>query len=356
MRVNVEGGRDYRTVWVPNREKGEIHMIDQRQIPLEFTIFTSSKVDDTCFATLDMIVRGAGAIGTLNGYGMWQGFREKDPLDAKIRLESTRPTANNLTYATNRVFDVGMKSTNTDYDTWFEAERIANEDVEACKKIGEVGAHLIKDGDGILTHCDAGWLAFTDWGSAHAPMYVAHRAGTKIRMVYTDETRPRDQGKRLSAWELMNEGIPCKISPDNDAATLMKKGLVNLIIVGADRIAANGDVANKIGTYPLAIVAKEHKIPFYVAAPFSTFDRECTNGDAIEIEERSKNEVLWVKGRTREGKITEVYTAPEDADAVNYAFDVTPAKYITGIITPNGINRPNFRTIRRKLTSPALGA
>lgn len=318
-------GKDYRTVWM---QGSSVFLIEQNLLPFEFKIFESKSYKDTCVAIKTMLVRGAGAIGATAGFAMAQAFLEV-PLrvkEAKTEIEATRPTAQNLFYATNRVFN--------SKDPVAEAQKIADEDAAACQQIGKLGDQLIRDGMKIETHCNAGWLAFVDYGSALAPIYLAQRSGKKV-FVYVDETRPRGQGARLTAWELKNEGVPHKIIPDNAGAYLMSKGEVDMMIVGADRIAVNGDVANKIGTFEKAICAKEFGIPFYVAAPSSTFDKHCPTGRDIPIEERSPDEVLYQTGPNNQ----RILVASPGSEAINPAFDVTPAKYITGIITENGIIR-----------------
>ncbi|MBU0501917.1 MAG: S-methyl-5-thioribose-1-phosphate isomerase [Candidatus Margulisbacteria bacterium] len=316
-------GQDYRTVWMKG---SSVFLIEQNLLPFEFKIFESKSYKDTCVAIKTMLVRGAGAIGATAGFAMAQAFLEvpNKVVEAKAEIEATRPTAQNLFYATNRVFN--------SKDPVAEAQKIADEDAAACKKIGELGNELIKDGFKIETHCNAGWLAFVDYGSALSPIYTAHRAGKKV-FVYVDETRPRSQGARLTAWELKNENVPHKIIPDNAGAYLMSRGEVDMMIVGADRIAANGDAANKIGTLEKAICAKEFGIPFYVAAPSSTFDKNCATGKDVPIEERSEDEVLYQTGPNNQ----RILVASPGSGAINPAFDVTPAKYITGIITEKGI-------------------
>jgi S-methyl-5-thioribose-1-phosphate isomerase len=217
-----------------------------------------------------------------------------------------------------------------------EAQKVALENTEAAKAIGRHGNALIGNGARILTHCNAGWLAFVDFGSALSPVYEAHQSGKNI-FVYVDETRPRAQGARLTAWELQQAGIPYTIVPDNAGAYLMSKGMVDLVIVGADRIAANGDTANKIGTFEKAILAKEFGIPFYAAAPHSTFDKDCPDGSHIIIEERNEDEVLYQSGPDDEGRIHRIRVAAPGASALNPAFDVTPARFITAYITESGI-------------------
>ena len=331
MKVN---GKDYRTVWM---ESSSVFLINQNLLPFEFKIYEAQSYLDTCQAIKTMLVRGAGAIGVAAGFAMAQAFLDV-PLNkiekAKREIEATRPTAQNLFYATNRVYKAGKDSAVR------EAQKIADEDAENGKKIGQYGDKLIKDGYRIETHCNAGWLAFADWGSALAPIYIAHRSGKKV-FVYVDETRPRGQGARLTAWELKNEGVPHVIIPDNAGAALMSQGKIDMVIVGADRIAANGDVANKIGTLEKAIAAKEFGIPFYVAAPTSTFDLKCRSGKDIPIEERSEDEVLYQSGINRDGKLEKILVCSPNSKALNPAFDVTSAKYISGIITEKGIIKPH---------------
>ncbi len=341
MNVN---GKYYRTVWM---EEGKVMMIEQNLLPFNFKIFTSDNYIETCMAIKTMIVRGAGAIGATAGFAMAQAFiqyndNKDEILKAKADIEATRPTARNLFYATERVFNAGLISVENAIN---EANKIADEDVEAGKKIGEYGDTLIKDTMNILTHCNAGWLGFVDYGSALSVVYAAHNSGKNV-FVYVDETRPRSQGARLTAWELYNENIPHVIVPDNAGAFLASKGKIDIMIVGADRIAANGDAANKIGTFEKAIIAKTFGIPFYVAAPLATFDINCKSGDAIIIEERDEDEVLYMTGLNENNKLSKVLICNEGSKAFNPAFDVTPASYITGIITENGIINANENDIR----------
>ena len=313
-------------------EGASVFLIEQNLLPFKFQIFKSNSYRETCRAIKTMIVRGAGAIGAAAGFAMAQAVLEgADIKKAKKEIEATRPTAQNLFYAVDRVFNAD--------DPAREAQKIADEDAESCRRIGEIGSKLIRDGANIETHCNAGWLAFVDYGTALAPIYAARDRGRKI-FVYVDETRPRGQGGRLTAWELKNENIPHAIIPDNAGAYLMSQGKIDIVIVGADRIAANGDTANKIGTFEKAICAKEFGIPFYVAAPTSTFDLKCMSGKDIPIENRSENEVLYQTGTTKNGKMEEIRVCSPGSSAVNPAFDVTPAKYISGIITEKGILKP----------------
>ncbi len=345
MRVE---GRQYRTVWL---EGAVVRMINQHLIPHRFEVVDLIDHRETARAIRDMVVRGAGAIGATAGYGMAQVALEA-PADGNWRtylekgaqtLQATRPTAQNLFYAVRRVLaaaQAGSTLAEARQAALREAQAIADEDAAWCKAIGQHGAALIPDGARVLTHCNAGWLAFVDWGSALAPVYAAHRAGKRV-FVYADETRPRSQGATLTAWELQGEGVPYAIIADNAAGHLMQRGEVDLVIVGSDRIAANGDVANKIGTYEKALCARAHGIPFYVAAPTSTIDMECPSGDRIPIEERDQDEVLYAHGRDDEGRLTRVRLAPAGAQARNPAFDVTPRDLVSGIITQKGLIAPD---------------
>jgi len=335
MKVN---GKDYRTVWM---EGDTVCLIEQNLLPFEFKIFRAENYRDTCMAISTMITRGAGAIGATAGYAMAQAFLEGSNdiafiENARQEIENTRPTAQNLFYAVERVYRAGQTSIERAVE---ESQQIADEDAAACKKIGELGNELIKDGSTIETHCNAGWLAFVDYGSALSPIYAAHRSGKKVQ-VYADETRPRGQGARLTAWELKNENVPHMIIPDNAGAHLMSQGKVDMMIVGSDRIAANGDVANKIGTLEKAIVAQHYGVPFYVAAPVSTIDFACASGADIPIEQRHQDEVLYQSGPNAEGKLENILISSPGSEALNPAFDVTPAHLVTAIITDKGIFNP----------------
>jgi len=327
-------------------EKTSVFLIDQNLLPFTFNVHESRSYRDTCAAIKSMMVRGAGAIGAASGFAMAQAFMSgADIKKAKKAIEATRPTAQNLFYSVQRVFDAAIKSNDPARAAVNEAQKIADEDAESCRNIGKYGSKLIKNGYRILTHCNAGWLAFVDHGSALAPIYKARDQGKKI-FVYVDETRPRGQGAKLTAWELKNERIPFAVIADNAAAHIMSRSKVDMVIVGADRIAANGDVANKIGTLEKAIIAKEFKVPFYVAAPTSTFDLSCKNGKDIPIENRAEEEVLYQKGETKNGRIESILVCAPGSRALNPAFDVTPAKYISGIITEKGIIRPSANSIK----------
>jgi len=331
-------GKKYRTVWM---EGSSVFMIEQNKLPFSFEIYKAKTYRDTCHAIKTMITRGAGAIGAAAGFAMAQAFLESENPDliskAKKEIESTRPTARNLFYAVDKVYKAGLQSAN---DALTEAQKIADKDAADSRQIGGYGNSIIKDGFSVATHCNAGWLAFVDFGTALSPVFSANEAGKKI-FVFSNETRPRSQGARLTAWELNNAGILHKIIPDNACASLMAMGSIDIMIVGADRIAANGDVANKIGTLEKAIAAKEFNIPFYVAAPTSTIGINCRSGDEIPIEERDPDEVLYQIGPDEKGEMHRILVASPGSEALNLAFDVSPAKYITGIITEKGIIKAN---------------
>lgn len=366
MNVN---GQAYRTVWV-DAESAElgggpnpfpVRMIEQRRIPHEFTIVELADHRETARAIREMIVRGAPAIGASAAYGLAQVYAEA-PLGSERRayladgyecLRSSRPTAQDLFTMLEAVRGAveGLPDRDQAAAALRAAKHLADESAERCRRIGEHGAALIRPGARILTHCNAGWLACVDWGTALAPIYCAARKGLRPA-VFADETRPRLQGANLTAWELGQEGIDYEIIADNAAGHLIRSGEVDLVITGADRIAVNGDAANKIGTYEKALLADRHGIPFYVAAPASTFDLKCTEGAAIPIEERSADEVLYAWGRDDDGRITRVRLAPEGARARNPAFDVTPAELIRGLITEHGIIEANAPAIRKTFAAP----
>jgi translation initiation factor eIF-2B subunit alpha/methylthioribose-1-phosphate isomerase len=327
-------GKDYRSVWM---EDSRVKLIDQRLIPHEFRIKELKTVPEVADAIKTMVVRGAPAIGATACYGMaLAALTDFNLGEAEGILSSTRPTAHDL-------FD-GIRYFKDNYDGGDAAAvagKYADESAERCRLIGIHGAKLIKDGARILTHCNAGALACVDWGTALAPIRVARDEGKGVH-VWVDETRPRCQGAMLTAWELMQEGISHKLLADNAAGYLMAAGQVDLVVVGADRIALNGDVANKIGTYEKAVLARENDIPFYVAAPSSTFDITCPDGEHIPIEERGLDEVTHISGVDGEGRWTKVRITYKGCKAVNPAFDITPAEYITAVITEEGLRKYTF--------------
>jgi len=314
--MKVEG-REYRALWP---EGSVVKFIDQRKLPYSFEIFTATTVADVAFAIKDMVVRGAPSIGAAAAYGMALGANDID--HATTLLRRTRPTAHDLFYA----IDFMTRSLQQGKKPFDAASQYVETIIAQCKNIGEHGKKLITDNARILTHCNAGALATVDYGTAFAPLRTAHREGTRL-FVYTDETRPRLQGL-LTAWELYQEGIPFALIADNAAGYYMKQDDIDFVIVGADRIATNGDFANKIGTYEKAVLAKENGIPFYVAAPLSTFDHTIRSGADIIIEERDARELTEIQGRP---------IMPSWVKVKNPAFDVTPKKYVTGYLTEKGI-------------------
>ena len=316
--MKVEG-KDIRALWF---EKNCLVFIDQRRLPYKLEFFTAKTVEDVVFAIKDMVVRGAPAIGAAAVYGMVIGKKDVDKTAGLLR--KTRPTAHDLFYA----IDYMIKKIKNKDDALKAADDYVEDIISRCKKIGEHGEKLIKNDMNILTHCNAGALATVDYGTALAPFRIAHNKGKKF-FVYCDETRPRCQGL-LTDWELEQEGIAHAVIADNAAGYFMKKGEIDLVITGADRIAKNGDFANKIGTYEKAVLAHENGIPFYVAAPVSTFDKSIKNGDEIIIEERGREELAVINSC----KIMPDYTKVR-----NPAFDITPARYVTGFITEEGIKK-----------------
>lgn len=355
--MNVEG-KHYRTIWIKADDLRVVQIIDQRFLPHQFIIEDLTTVQDVAAAIKDMHVRGAGLIGATAGYGMYiaalhaprdneEAFLEALEIAGEI-LKATRPTAVNLEWAVHRQLTV-LRATTTSITEKIDraletAQAIADEDAEYCRRIGENGLQLIeaisrqKGGErvNILTHCNAGWLAFVDYGSATAPIYAAHDKNIPVH-VWVDETRPRNQGARLTAWELGQHGVPHTIIADNVGGHLMQHGQIDLVITGTDRTLYTGDVANKIGTYLKALAANDNGIPFYVALPSSSFDWERRDGvQEIPIEQRDATEVRMISG-LHQGEIKEVLLTPPDSPAANYAFDVTPARLVTGLITERGI-------------------
>jgi methylthioribose-1-phosphate isomerase len=350
--MNIDG-KHYRTIWLKEDDPNTVQIIDQRWLPHEFVIEDLKTVDDVARAIKDMHVRGAGLIGATAGFGMYLAALSApaDSLASALatageQLKATRPTAVNLAWAVDRQF---AAITAPDVDDPIRVAReaaqlIADEDAEFCRRLGEHGVSLIeeisrkKGGDvvNILTHCNAGWLAFVDYGSATAPIYAAHDRGIKVH-VWVDETRPRNQGARLTAWELGQHGVPHTVIADNVGGHLMQQGLVDIVITGTDRTTYTGDVGNKIGTYLKALAAHDNGVPFYTALPSSTFDWTMRDGvKEIPIEQRGGEEVKYIQG-LHEGEIKEVLLTPEDSPAANFAFDVTPSRLVTGLITERGI-------------------
>ncbi|MCK5850278.1 MAG: S-methyl-5-thioribose-1-phosphate isomerase [Kiritimatiellae bacterium] len=326
---------------------GSVRILDQTLLPTEISYIETTDIDEVWTSIKTLQVRGAPAIGVAAAMGLAAAFqntnaKSEDELMTEVQrladhLATSRPTAVNLFWALERMRHTAEKhlalgTAELKEILAREALSIRNEDAAMCRAIGAHGAELLKSGNTILTHCNAGGLATSEYGTALAPVYTAHEQGKTIS-VYADETRPLLQGARLTTWELMQAGIDVTLICDNTAAQVMKEGLIDAVLVGADRIAANGDAANKIGTYGLAVLAQAHKIPFYVLAPTSTIDPDTPNGSAIPIEERKSNEVTKGFGRL---------TAPKNVKVYSPAFDVTPAKLITGIICEKGIANPDF--------------
>jgi methylthioribose-1-phosphate isomerase len=352
--MNV-GGRHFRTIWLKEGESGIVQLIDQRHLPHRFVVEDVSTVEQMATAIRDMHVRGAGLIGAAAGYGMYlaaleaarAGEFESHLSSCAARLKATRPTAVNLAWAVDRQLRAIASATTSDEKIAVArqtADAIAAEDAEHCRSIGEHGLALIrqiaerKGGKpvNVLTHCNAGWLAFVDHGSATAPIYAAHDIGLPVH-VWVDETRPRSQGSKLTAWELNEHGVPHTVIADNTGGHLMQRGEVDLVIVGTDRTTCTGDVANKIGTYLKALAAKDNNVPFYVALPSTSFDWQMRDGLAeIPIEERGAEEVKHADGWA-DGRQVEVRVTPEASPAANYGFDVTPRRLVTGLITERGI-------------------
>lgn len=348
--MNV-GGKHFRTIWL-NENGRSVDIIDQRWLPHEFRVVTLSTVEDVAVAIRDMWVRGAPLIGVTAAYGMaiqMQADASDAALDAAWeKLHETRPTAINLRWALDEMCKLlkPLPVSERIAAAYKRAGQIADEDVELNRSIGGNGLAIIKEiaarkkpGErvNILTHCNAGWLATVDYGTATAPIYLAAEAGIPVH-VYVDETRPRNQGAQLTAWEMAGHGVPHTLIVDNAGGHLMQHGEVDMVIVGTDRTTANGDVCNKIGTYLKALAAKDNDIPFYVALPSPTIDWTVSNGlTEIPIEERSGEEVSYVQGKTETGEIARVRVSPEASPAGNPAFDVTPARLVTGLITERGV-------------------
>ncbi|MBL6861354.1 MAG: S-methyl-5-thioribose-1-phosphate isomerase [Candidatus Pelagibacter bacterium] len=343
MKIN---GQSYRTIWFENNV---VKIIDQTKLPHQFIIKDLKTVKDSINAIKTMEVRGAPLIGATAAYGLVLSINEKNDLSflkqSSEELINSRPTAINLKWAVDRmmkklsgvnnkdIFNIALK----------EAQAIAEEDVEFCKNIGLNGLKIIeeiankkKDTVNILTHCNAGWLATIDWGTATSPIYHAHQKGVKVH-VWVDETRPRNQGANLTSYELNEEGIPNTIIADNTGGILMQRGEVDMCIVGTDRTLSNGDVCNKIGTYLKALAAKDNNVPFYVALPSSTIDWNIKDHKDIPIEERNSEELSYVEGLDKNNKLQKILIYPHKSKVMNLAFDVTPAKYVTALITEKGV-------------------
>ena len=343
-------GKDYRTIWI--NEGGCVWIIDQTQLPHEFTTVQLVNLSSACDAISNMLVRGAPLIGVTAAHGFFLAM-QADTSNAGLQqaaeqLIATRPTAINLKWAVDRVYaalsneapENRLKSAKN------LAVQLADEDVELCAAMGRNGLERIREmytannkTINVLTHCNAGWLATIDWGTALAPIYMAHNEGIPLH-VWVDETRPRNQGAHLTAWELGEHGVDHTLIVDNAGGHLMQQGLVDMVIVGTDRTTANGDVCNKIGTYLKALAAYDNKVPFWVAAPSPSIDWALHDGREIPIEQRSGLEVAQVYGRDATGRANRVMISPPETRCSNYAFDVTPARLVTGLITERGCCAP----------------
>ena len=361
MKVN---NQSFRTIWLNESNENVVQIINQLTLPHSFEIVDLHTCNDACFAISEMQVRGAGLIGATAGFGMYLATLEcpDHSFDSELskhanNLKSTRPTASNLAWAVDRLLKRISYAKSPDEKRLMaksEALAIADEDADFCRRIGQFGKSLIeeinlrKEGEtvNILTHCNAGWLAFVDYGSATSPIYAAHDSGLPVH-VWVDETRPRNQGANLTCWELEQHGVPHTLITDNLGGHLMQKRMVDIVLVGTDRTTRTGDVANKIGTYLKALSAKDNDIPFYVALPSSTFDFNITDGlKEIPIEERSQDEIRLISGvSSTTGKLDSVRISPEGTNAKNWGFDVTPARLVTGLICERGICDANEESI-----------
>ena len=359
----IVNGKPQRSIWVKEGDDQIIQIIDQRNLPFKFVIEDITSVDEVAAAIKDMHVRGAPLIGVTAAFGVYLATIEASKADnfdehlqnCAEKLRQTRPTAVNLFWAINEQLSVinNADSIEEKIQTSFNnAKKILEDDLESCNKIGEFGLELMqeinkrKNGGvvNVLTHCNAGWLACVDYGTATSPMYHAHDKGINIH-VWVDETRPRNQGAKLTAWELGEHGVPHTVIVDNAGGLLMQKGMVDIVIVGSDRTTYTGDVANKIGTYLKALAASDNDVPFYAALPSSTIDWETSRGEDIVIEERGQDEVHIVDGLL-DGEVKNIRLTPENSKALNLGFDVTPSKLVTGIITERGICEASEKGIK----------
>jgi methylthioribose-1-phosphate isomerase len=356
MNIN---GQHFHTIWFDKANSESIKIINQNQLPFNFQLKTLNTFNDAFVAIRDMEVRGAPLIGVTAAYGIFLAMNklgESELTESTLKticdeMKTARPTAINLAWAVDEMYKTltGILNTKTAKTLAFQkAEALKQQEIEACSNIGDHGVGLIaalskkKKGEtvNILTHCNAGWLACIDWGTATAPIYKAHHQGIKVH-VWVDETRPRNQGSKLTAFELKQEGVPHTVIPDNTGGHLMQHGMVDMVLVGSDRTTRTGDVCNKIGTYLKALAAHDNNIPFYVALPTSSFDLSLSNGlTEIPIEERNADEVRYIEGK--EGKVQLV---PNGSPVANYGFDVTPARLVSGLITEKGICQANETAI-----------
>ena len=362
-------GRHFRSIWL-EPDGWSVGAIDQRRLPHEFVLARIASVDAAADAIRGMLVRGAPLIGATAAYGMALAMRADGSdaaLDQAYRLLiATRPTAINLKWALDQMQQALRPLSPSARETaaYVRAGEIAEEDVAINRQIGRHGLALIeqasakkKPGEAvnILTHCNAGWLATVDWGTATAPIYLAHDQGLPVH-VWVDETRPRNQGASLTAWELGHHGVPHTVIADNTGGHLMQHGMVDLAIVGTDRVTANGDVCNKIGTYLKALAAHDNRLPFYVALPSPTIDFSIDDGlSKIPIEQRAADEVATMTGRTADGRIETVRVVPEGSPIANYGFDVTPSRLVTGLITERGVLKADRDALGRAFPDRIVG-
>lgn len=376
MRV---GEREYRSIWQDEKDIAAVRVIDQRTLPFSFDILALRSVDDVCMAISEMAVRGAPLIGATAAWGVYLSYLEHAGKNDNValvlsdaaRLKATRPTAVNLAWAVDSM--TGAVKKHPSADTLREmASALCDGEAERCRQIGQHGLSVIREASlknngrtiNILTHCNAGWLACVDYGTALSPVYFAHDSGIKVH-VWVDETRPRNQGSRLTAWELQNHGVPCTLITDNAGGHLMQNGKVDMVIVGCDRATAGGDVANKTGTYLKALAAYDSGIPFYSAFPVSTFDLAIDDPSQIPIEERDGDEVRTFEGipesyfsehaetlraTSLRAEQKSFYICLPETPVSNYGFDITPARLITGIITDRGICKADKESIKKLLS------
>lgn len=354
---------NYRALWLSDVMFDEcLEVIDQRQLPFVYDTKYLTNTQEVVDAIKNMTVRGAGVIGSVAAFGIYIAAIEVEGnyealCEKAALIRESRPTAVNLMWAVDVMMEHLKNSDNVIEDARAFAIDLNDKEAQQSKKIAMYGCDIIEDilkksgktKINILTHCNAGWLAVIDEGTALAPIYEAKRRGIDVH-VWVDETRPRNQGASLTAWELSQSGIDYTIIADNTGGHLMQHGMVDMVIVGADRVSANGDTANKIGTYLKALCAYDNNVPFYVALPMSTFDFEINDGlKEIPIEERSADEVMFIKGVDADGAVREVRITPKDSKAINYGFDVTPARLITGLVTDRGVCKADFDEIKEKL-------
>jgi methylthioribose-1-phosphate isomerase len=359
----VVNGKQYHTIWIDPENISSVHVIDQAKLPFEFRIVELKTCEDAFTAIHKMLVRGAPLIGVTGAYGIYLSLLncmrtdwKRQVRDCASHLRSARPTAVNLSVLIDEMVENLEKCSSKEEAIDFslvEANRLKLREIEWSEAIGDHGCSIIerisehKKGEvvNILTHCNAGWLACIDWGTATAPIYKAFHKGIPVH-VWIDETRPRNQGARLTAWEFLQEGVPHTVIPDNSGGHLMQHGLIDLCIVGSDRTTSTGDVANKIGTYLKALAAADNDIPFYVALPSTSIDFSMMDGiNEIPIENRGEEEVRWIEGVNNKGEVESVKIITDESPVANWAFDVTPARYITGLITERGICKANRESI-----------